>query len=214
VKDYRPHVPRSDGEVGQLLSERPAGWEYLLLAGALVLGIDRLETNYSDYMLGYAPRLGTVISAADFHHFIMSQLNELELMVSSLNRVLADDVMSDAVGLPGEPGNPDKIFHMASRVVRLYEDLMLWAERLRGYAMPDDFRHMVELLVRFSEQPINELRDFTKRLAAQVDEMPSAIANQEQIVIDEVVTFRVPDAIAGEFGREYRKFTEKLNASD
>jgi hypothetical protein len=201
---YNYGVPRNDDEVGQLLSERPQGWEYMLYAGALVIGIERLEVKYNDYALGYAPRLGTVIPSADFIHFIQSQLNELKLMTSSLNRLFTNEVLTDAVGAPGVAGNPDKIFHAASRVTRLYEDMLLWAERIRGLAMPEKYYHVVELLARFSEQPINELRDFTFRFAERMERLPSEIGNSsdEPIIIDGKVTFTISDSAVREFNTE------------
>lgn len=203
-------VPKNDEQVGQLLGQRPPGWEYMLYAGILLMGIERLEPKYSDYSIGYAPRTGSVIAPGDFSHFLKSQLNELQVMVSSLNTLFSAEVMEDAMGPPGVAGNPDKILHAASRIIRLYEDLMLWAERVRGLAMPSEYRRVAELLVRFSDQPINELRNFTQRFAAQVEELPSAIARNEKIVIDEVVTFAVPDRVSAAFDKALKDLMRKL----
>ena len=81
----------------------------------------------------------------------------MEEMVNSLNAIVAEDVMEDALGPLGVHGEPDKILHIASRMVRLYEDMMLWAERLRGVALPCEYREITELLVRFSRRPVKIL---------------------------------------------------------
>jgi len=169
-------VPRSDDEVGLLINGRTAGWEYMLYAGVLAIGMQRLEQKYVDYSLGYAPRLGSMVSRAEFMDFIMAQLSDLMVMVDSLTKVFTGEVLEDALGAPGDGGDPDRIVHAASRAVRLYEDMLLWAERIRGHAMRPQQRRVAEMLVLFADQPINELRAFAQRLTARVDELPAALA--------------------------------------
>ena len=196
---YEDAIAKSDEQIAQLLSERPQGWEYLLFAGALCAGVERLETKYSDYSLGYAPRLGIMIERQQFADFINSQLDELNVMIGTLDALFSPTAMEDALGPPGIAGDPDKVLHAASRVVRLYEDVLLWAERLRGMAMRSEHREIVELLVQFSGQPVNELRDFVHRFGAQVNEIPSLIAKNERIVIDETVKFSIPRELVQSF---------------
>lgn len=195
MDNYAGGIAKTDDQVAQLLSERPPGWEYLLYAGALCAGVESLEIKYSDYLLKYAPRLGLMIKDDEFLYFLKSQIGELSLMVGTLNTLFGDEVIEDALGVPGVAGNPDKILHAASRVVRLYEDMLLWAERIRGMAMPIGYRKVIESLVQFISQPVNELRDFVKDFGAQVNELPARMAVEEHIVIRGMVTFSIPDDI-------------------
>ena len=98
MESYDSGIAKTDEQVAQLLRERPPGWEYLLYAGALCAGVERLEKKYMDYSLGYAPRLGIVISPSEFFHFISSQLSELQVMINSLNTLVNAEVLADAVG--------------------------------------------------------------------------------------------------------------------
>jgi hypothetical protein len=206
MEGYSSGIAKTDEQIARLLSERPAGWEYLLYAGALRAGIDRLDTKYKDYSIGYAPRLGVMIGRDDFLHFMQSQLNELELMIGSLNTVINNaEILEDALGPPGTPGDPDKIIHAASRVVRIYEDMLLWAEHVRGMAMPHKHREVAELLVQFSSPSINELRAFVDRFGAKINELPSRLACNEVIVIEERIRFTIPDELV-------KSFNEKLAA--
>jgi hypothetical protein len=203
MEGYNSGIAKSDEQVAQLLSERPMGWEYLLYAGALRAGVDRLETKYMDYSIGYAPRLGIMIGRDDFLHFIQSQLSELKVMITGLNTMINNaGILEDALGPPGSSGDPDKILHAASRVIRIYEDILLWAERVRGMALPDAHREVAELLVEFSSQPVNALRDFVHRFGAKVNELPSRLARNETIVIEEKVTFTIPDGLVKSFNKK------------
>ena len=85
-----------------------------------------------------------MIKPEEFLHFAGSQLEDLVVMVGTLNKVLDPQVMEDVLGPPGVSGEPDKVLHGASRLVRIYEDMLLWAERIRGMAMPGEYREVVE----------------------------------------------------------------------
>jgi hypothetical protein len=201
-------VPRNDEEVARLLDSKPPGWEHLLFAGAMYINIKKLDSSYDDYVLGYAPRLGSVVSRNDFPDFLKSQLSELETMIGFLNKLLGDGSMEHVLGPPGVEGEPDKIFHGASRIVRLYSDMLSWAAHIRGQAMPSEERELAETLVKFAHQPIEELRDFAFRFAAKIDELPAYIARGDQLVINETVRFTIPDAIYQEFSASLDQYKQ------
>lgn len=192
-------VPRNDTEIAILLTERPDFWEYMLYAGTLLIGMERLAEKYGDYSIGYAPRLGTMIVRQDFIDFIQNQMGDLRMMINSLNRLFNEYTIEEAVGPPGVSGQPEKIVHAASRIIRLYEDMMAWAERIRGMAMRPEYRRVADSLVRFSSQTIEELRGFVYRFAAEVNEIPSLAEQSDTIVITEHLTFTIPDPLVREF---------------
>lgn len=132
-----------------------------------------------------------MVAEGEFPYFLQSQLGEISVIIDSLNTAIRSDIFEDAIGPPGEAGDPGKILHAASRIVRLYEDMLLWAERVRGLALPSEHRRVTEALARFVRQPIDELRAFVHRFAEQVDDIPTAIAEGRQVVIDETITFKI-----------------------
>ena len=71
--------------------------------------LERLDTKYMDYSLGYAPRLGIMIGKSEFLYFIRSQLSEVRVMINSLVTLVNGETMEDVLGPPGISGNPDKI---------------------------------------------------------------------------------------------------------
>jgi hypothetical protein len=76
--------------------------------------------------------------------------------------------------------------------------------------MPEEFYNVAELLVRFSDQPVNELRDFAFRFAEQMDGLPTALARGDRIVIEEKVTFTIPDSSVTEFNIALERIKDKL----
>jgi hypothetical protein len=203
-------VPRSDEEVATLLTMKPPGWEYLLYGGELLRGVQGLEQRYQDYIIGYAPRTGKVVHPDCFAGYIQSQVCELEVIVDLLNVLIGDgSAIQDAMGPPGVPGDPDTISHAASRIIRLYEDFLLWAERIRGNAMPSGERKVADAMARFAAQPLSELRDFVFRYVAQADQIPAKLSRNEQVVISETITFKISDEISHEFSRHLDELKER-----
>jgi hypothetical protein len=70
--------------------------------------------------------------------------------------------------------------------------------------MSHEHREVAEALVQFSKQPIEELRSFVLRFAGQAGQLPEAIASGERVVIEERVTFTIPDHLVEEFLRRLR----------
>jgi hypothetical protein len=202
-------VPRNDEEVARLLDAKPPGWEYFLFASAMRAGVQKLASSYDDFTLGYAPRLGIMVPGDQFSDFLQSQLSELELMVEYLNKLLTKEVMEEAIGAPGIAGDPEKIFHAASRIIRLYSDMMSWAAYIRGHAMPSDERRIVNALAMFADQPVRELRDFVFRYASQVDELPEYQRRGERLEINETIRFDIPDAIMQDFSTKLSQYKRR-----
>jgi hypothetical protein len=90
-------------------------------------------------------------------------------------------------------------YFAASRIVRVYEDMLLWAERRRSMAMPDEYREITELLVRFSEQPVNEIRDFVQRFGARVDALGSRPITGEKVEVNETIKIFIPSELTEKF---------------
>jgi hypothetical protein len=51
-------VPRNPDEQRALISQKPPAWEYLLFAGALLQGKERLEPKWRDFKAGHGRRTG------------------------------------------------------------------------------------------------------------------------------------------------------------
>ena len=153
-------VPRSEIERQGILAERPPGWEYLYLAGELLHLRDGLNEKYLDFETEYAPLVGTPLDEAHAGEWLSSQTDDARRIAKNMMRAMDPAVQERAVGRRGEPGDPERIRHMAQRWNALYEGLLDWAARLRGQRVPDEFAQACLLLSRFVETPIQQYRDF------------------------------------------------------
>jgi hypothetical protein len=201
-----PNIPSTDEELSRIISEQPIGWEYLLFAGALVLELARLETRYEDYKLRYAPRLGTAVSEPKFREYLNVQLGELQDLVRNIDPLFRDEVIEAAFGAPGVAGDPARLLHLAKRLIGVYDDFLRWVERIRGTSFPSQFKHLMEILVEYADQPIEEMRRFVQGYADFADRIPAVAESGEPLKMEHRVTFSIPDALS----RAYREEFDRL----
>jgi hypothetical protein len=201
-------VPRSQEEIDALLATRPAFWEYRLFAGAMLLELNALDARYEDYLLGYAPRRGVSVYEAQFVDFLTMQLDEMQVIAGSFGRIFTTeaDHYTRAFGPRGVPGDAGRIVHLARRYIAVYEELLLWVERLRGTSVPGKYRELVAILARFPQQPIEEIRRFVEAYAVSVAEIPAKLHGEDSpIVMAHEVRWTISDSLMAEYHQEFER---------
>jgi hypothetical protein len=172
-------TPRRHEHLEQVLRERPPGWEHLLLAGALFQGMRALDGKYRDHELRFARQSGKYVSDADAFEYMSQSLDRSTAIVEAINRLFEASAQERALGPPGSPGDPDRIIHLADRILTVYEDLMDWAADLRGVTVAPMFRTLYELTACLVDQPIEEFRRWVSELVGILDKLPTHLAEPE-----------------------------------
>lgn len=208
-------VPRSQEAIEAMMTERPIIWEYLLYGGLLKVNIDTLEPKYQDFVMGYARRNGRHVRRDELINFTQSEIGTIHAIVQNFGMVLAPEVQERAFGRPGEPGDVDRIVHMAERLISVYEEFMDWAADLRGTSAGiGGGSDALRALSRWAEQPVEEFRRFVNAYVAELDSATERIAAGEQIKIDLPFTLTLDPAISTEFNQKLRAVFEEDDNSD
>ncbi len=169
-------VPRTSEAIAVVLSERPPGWEFLLYGGMLHQGVIALEDRFRDHVIEYAPHNGTVIASSDGLSWLAAKLVSIDTIVSNLGRVLADDAQTAAFGPPGEPGDPQRIIHLAERFTGIYGEILDWSASLRATGFDArTLRHAADIEARFADGPIRRIRAFVEEYLKAVDEISTPV---------------------------------------
>jgi hypothetical protein len=205
-------VPRTPEEVATLLRGRQDGWEYLLFAAILLRELDALEPKYRDHEIGFTrPEPGPVLGADRIMSVLGAAMNEASALVANVERVFDAPAQERAFGAPGEPGDPERIAHLAERVVAVYDGLLDWAARIRGTPAEDEVKPAVALVSQFLDLPVQQFRDFVARVVAEVDRLPDLFGadGDETVVLSLTLTVTMDEGLLDEFGVECRRL-EKL----
>lgn len=171
-------VPRTPEERATLLQGRQDGWEYLLFAAALLRERNALEPKYRDHEIGFAkPQPGPRLDVHEGVTLTSAATHEAGALVENVERIFSPAAQVVAFGAPGEPGDPEAIEHLASRVIDVYEGLLDWAARIRGTSFDDDFKTVAELVGHFVDLPIRQFREFVDKVVSECDRLPAFLAS-------------------------------------
>ena len=204
-------VPRTEVEREQLLLERPVGWEFLYFGARLLHELNAVEGKYRDYLVGYAPPTGEVVSRLEAGLYIDKALRDTMQLVEEFARIMKDsDAQERAFGPPGEDGNPEALADYAKRMSGMYEGLMDWASKLRGAGIPSEFAKYVWLVASINDSSISAYREFVNDYVAANDRLPAQIAAGESVRHNWTLRFDIPDetlnAIQAEADRHINTF--------
>ena len=190
-------APRTVEETAEVLARRPPGWEYLYFAGILTTARDALEGAFLDHELRYVTPTGDRIEDDDAIEYLQQALDDVQAHIASLTALMESDVQERAFGPLGQPGDPERIRHLAERWTSVYADLIAWATRLRSARKPSAYRDMFEAVADTIDRPIQQYRDFVDTFVAEVDRVPLALRRHEPLEINIELTLSM-DAAASE----------------
>ncbi len=207
-------VPRTHKEQQALLAVRPPGWEYLLFASFLFLGKENLEFKWRDHEVPpYTPRhsLGSISEATDY---LSGEFNRVLGLTEAMMRVFPEEVQEQAFGAAGEPGDPVRIEHFASRITQTYGELLDWAASLRAVEPPEILVPPFEMAARMADQPLLEFREFVDTAVRETDRVPAFVASHseddEPLEIRLALVIMVDDEVSAEFHRRLKRAKRKL----
>lgn len=207
-------TPRKDTELEQLINEKPPGWEYLLFAGTMYIEKLKIESKWHDFEMKYGRRTGLHFSDREAVTYLSNKWSDLAPAIDGASKALADDVRLKAFGPEGQPGDVDRIIHMAKHVVGAYEQMLDWAADLRGAGVSELLGNLYEAAAEASRQPISEFRDFVDSTVKQFDVIPSYFENddpnKEPLRIESELHLTTDPLALGYFKKLMKKTRKKI----
>jgi hypothetical protein len=162
-------VPHTLDAMRNLFEARPDCWEYLAFAGWLRMTTDELEEQYRDYEIGYAPDSGKYFETnEEAVTYLSVRLMDVDRLVRNLERVYSNTAQEAAFGPVGEPGNPDRIEHLAKRTTQMYGDMLRLVSEIRGTGRPDICDDAFEYGAKMLQGPIDTHRNYVTDFESQI----------------------------------------------
>ncbi len=195
-------TPRTRDTLAVVRRERPDGWEYLLYAGVLFLGMRDLEGSYRDHLLRYAALTGDPLSEWDAIKKLKEAFPDATALSGSIDRIFAAESVERAFGRIGEPGDDQAIQHLAERTIALYSSCMDWGRDLRSARVPTEFQTAFNLAADFMRLPVEQMREYVQRLVTFGDSLEEPISTGESDYVTFTLELSIDDAVADEFAME------------
>jgi hypothetical protein len=204
-------VPRTEGERQQVLLVRPPAWEFLYFAGQLLHERNSVEIKYRDHEIHYAPAVGEIVKRADIASYISRKANDASRLAGKITRQVSDKTGQErAFGALGQTGDPDRIWHLATRWNRAYTEFMDWAASLRCASVPSGYDNLVELLARYADGPVEQYRTFVEEFVAKIDKVPAALIAGDEVHLEMALVVSIPDGVKKAYETEFNRLRKRL----
>lgn len=201
----RIKTPTTPDEFTTILREEPDGWEYLLYAGKLLVGMRDLEDEYRDHLIGYAPLTGEPLSAWASIERLQAAFPDALALVDPMHRLFAAETVQNAMGRLGEPGDADAIEHLANRTIAMYRSWMDWGKALRAARVPAEFQRAFHLAADFMRQPVEEMRMYVRKVVEFADSLERLLNEDEPVKVTLELVVSLDEAVEEEFSLELRR---------
>ncbi len=196
-------VPRSAAELERVRRHHPPGWEFLLFAGVLLLGKERLETRWHDLEMPPYSVQRHSLDPEGATRLNDSVIQGMLGLIEALNRVFEPEAHEMAFGAVGEPGNAGRIEHFGERVIQTYEGMMDLVESLRDADVPPMFDDLFEAAIRLPNQPLSEIRSFIDDVVLETEKVPAFVADPDPdkklLHVKATLTLTIDPVVSGEY---------------
>lgn len=192
-----PITPKS---VAALAREKPRGWEYLLYVTVVSQGLTELESKYWEHFLRYAPRNGFVEHGSGITLIRDRNVVLSEIIKVAVEALFTPDTQEAAFGMPGLPGDPDRIVHLGELFVRTFDEILEWARGIHGTSYAQDpARVAARIQAQFADQQLQAMHGVAQDLRAVADTLVERLAAGEQINMTVPLVFEVDPGLEREF---------------
>lgn len=188
----------------RLILEKPKGWEYLLFATVLKDQIDGFKYARLDAELGISfGNNKRIDDVSEIIKWALDKLSAISKIIEHLTKALNNGFIK-AVGEPGEPGDTDRIVHLAWRIGDAYEQLLKWTLEFNTIEVEEEFKYLLLLLSKMSINAVNEIEEYSNGLYEKIKEI---LANEEKYENGTIITLTLTAPIMGD---EFHNETERL----
>ena len=188
--------------------------------------------KYRDHELRYAPASREVVIGREVVSYI-DQLNDPDSILNyislrfkdaanlaqKLSGLVKDEAaLERAFGAPGQEGDSERLAHLAKRWNNVYEEFLDWAASLRGASVPSQFRNLLELAARYSDEPVEKYRRLVDEYVAQVDaiydRIPAAIAAGKPIEFEVNIVLSNREEVVNDYVAELNRLRSRLHLGE
>jgi hypothetical protein len=185
-------LERLRGEALRIVLERPRAWEYRLFGQVLADEIEPYLDLKRDYELGVVLGLGDYVSLEDFHPWAQGRLSELKRTVTALSKLM-NEVLHEAFGPPGTPGDAEAIVFVARRIGEVYRCALEWAQGVRRAAVDERLSAVVAELAGFADDIIGQIEGVGPQFLDRINEALTQPPGAEASVVEVALTLTIPN---------------------
>jgi len=191
----------------RVMIDRPPAWEYSLFTEALLREIAQCADLKRDWSHRIA--IGSKqMKRAPFLSYLSEKMAEATGMFSHLE-TLFHSAFEEAVGPPGQAGDPEKILYVASRIGALYHAALEWKIDFYRVLVDEPAVRLRDIVASMLDNAVSEVEEFAtsthKRLADAI-----TASKQAPILLEANLQLTFNPLMMDELSKETKRL-EKVN---
>jgi hypothetical protein len=190
--------------------DSPPAWEHLLFGQVLGDSLAEMRRMRRQQQLGLAFVAGEHIAKP--MKWIQAQMQDIKRM-GEMAPPLTDGWLMQALGKPGDSGDPEEIILAAQSFADLYRAFITWSLRLFSANVPEEFRRLKTIGARYTSETIAEIEQLGPHVIERVRLELAKPENERQPL---EFTFRgwIVDQTVADFNRELRRLEKHFGGGD
>jgi hypothetical protein len=148
--------------------ERPLGWEYLVFAKILQERMSAHRQKRLDIELGLpTAELRQFSDIPEALNWAANKFPQLSHIISGISKAMGSAI-AKAVGEPGQPGDIERIEHLATRIAEVYERILDWTLEFHSLDVDPVLERFMSLASQLSSNALREIEEFSDSLFGRI----------------------------------------------
>lgn len=176
-----------DGKALRLIVDQPDGWEHLLFSA---VAQDQIAKHQElRYNLRHALGAGTPVRIRpdELRNWMISKTDEFGRLIELGNRIV-HFAFPEAIGKPGEPGDPVLVIRVAKQIALLHKRVLHWSLEYQDLTLGEQFESLMSHASKCAIATLDEIEAF-------VDNIQSEMENQLSRTEEERAAIPPPECI-------------------
>jgi hypothetical protein len=162
-------LQKLSGESLKIALEKPDHWEYKLIAQRFKEEVNNIFELRQTHKLELALGIGESVSISEFKDWNLRCCAELIKLMDALN-ILLNKTFSEAVGLPGQPGNLDLILFVPQTTGEIYKHSLEWSSRVRRAVLDEALNDINMEMAKFPNDIIHSIENLGSQISDALEE--------------------------------------------
>lgn len=170
--------------------ERPRAWESRLLFQSWAEHIARRRHRIKEYRSGIALDAAELVPPTSTVDWVLTRTHELNNIVQSANQLITVSAR-EALGEPGEPGDPEEIVWVSQMLGGVLDGVLTWARHIRCARLEPPFEHIGRELALFVDDLVTQFETFPADALRTLDSALMLGSADTPQVLEMTVVFRL-----------------------
>lgn len=181
VTNPKYNVLKYDLPVGAVRAviEQPYAWEYKFFAHVLKDEMDKLQKRKWDFQYGIFDGHTFTFDNIELLEDISQKADEMMKLTDILN-VIINNIFGEAIAEPGVPSDLEKMIYVSKKLASVCERMIAWSLYFKSLHVDSIFDHLLELLYKLSESPLNKIEQFVHDIYKEFTAIPDVDDGEER----------------------------------